>query len=419
MIGAILQRIGIENLRTTMLGCNRREFLEMLSTGAAAAALGAHDQLRGATLRKEIGVSQSISKRIKGRTFPSVFQAWNRADNLKDEAELTTVARHDLLFHGVGFFGLRWDHQFPGLARQFRKETIPRAMARRKKLLDRNPNLIFLAEIRYRDADKRWFPPGHKWWRRGKDGKAMLGWAEGGHLQMDFSNDTYRRHVAARARAAVATGVVDGVMLDWWRDDDDRLALVKLVRAAVGPDALIMVNPNDRTTPGTAEFINGYFMECCVSRTPAHWKKIARTLAWAEKNLRKPRINCLETWYHKSRNDLHLMRATTTLSLTHSDGYCLFSDPNPLPSGDHLHNWYAFWNKSLGKPKGPGRANSDGSMRREFDSGTVIYNPMGNKPVPVSFSKNRTSLSSGKRARAHQINPCDGDILLQKPPGAA
>ncbi|MBL7220066.1 MAG: hypothetical protein ISS69_08125 [Phycisphaerae bacterium] len=399
--------------------CNRREFFEMLSAGVATAAIGSPGELYGASRPKDAVISSSICKRIERRTFPSVFQAWNRADNLKGEDKLTTVARHDLLFHGVGFFGLRWDHRYEGLAGQFLKETVPRAIARRKKLLEKNPNLVFLAEIRYRDANKRWFPPDHKWWKRGKDGKVMLGWAEGGHLQMDFSNNAYRRHVAARARAAVSTGVVDGVMLDWWRDDDDRLALAKLVRNAVGPDALIMVNPNDHTTPGTAEFINGYFMECCVSRTPAHWKKIARTLAWAEKNLRKPRINCLETWYHKSRNDLALMRATTTLSLTHSDGYCLFSDPNPLPSGDHLHNWYAFWNKSLGKPKGPARANRDGSTRREFDSGTVIYNPMGNKPVTATFEKERTSLSSGKRARAHKINPCDGDILLQKPSGAA
>jgi len=402
-----------------MPGCSRREFLEMVSTGAAVAALAAPSQLHAERKPKERGISRSILKRINGRTFPSVFQAWNRADNLRGEDELTTVARHDLLFHGVGFFGLRWDHRYAGLARKFRKETIPLALARRKKLLDKNPNMIVLAEIRYRDASARWFPPGHKWWRRGKDQKVMPGWSEGGHLQMDFSDATYRGHVAVRAAAAVTTGVVDGVMLDWWRDDDDRLALVKLVRAAIGPEALILVNPNDRTTPGTAEFINGYFMECCVSRTPEQWTKIARTLAWAEKNLRKPRINCLETWYHKSRDDLNLMRAATTLSLTHSDGYCLFSDPNPLPSGDHLHNWYAFWNKSLGKPTGPGRTGRDGSTRREFDKGTVIYNPMGNKTVTATFSKNRTSLSSLTTARNHKINSCDGDILLLKAPRAA
>jgi hypothetical protein len=393
---------------------SRREFIETLGIGAAAVTIGVEHVL-GATNPRDTPGAQSIRKRIESRAFPSVFQAWNPADNLKNEDKLTTIARHDLLFHGVGFFGLRWDHKYSGLASRFRKESVPRGLERRRKLLGKNPNLILLAEIRYRDANKNWFPPDHKWWRRDRGGKKMVGWAEGGHLQMDFSNDAYRRHVAVQAAAAVRSGVVDGVMLDWWRDDDDRLALIELVRKAVGSDALILTNPNDRATPKTAKFINGYFMECYRSSTADHWKKIAQTLVWAEKNLRKPRINCLETWYHKSRNDLHLMRAATTLSLTYSNGYCLFSDPNPLPSGDHRHNWYPFWNKSLGKPKGLGRANHDRSVRREFDNGTVIYNPMGAKPVTVTFARARVSLSSGKTARTHTVNPCDGDILLLKP----
>ena len=48
------------------------------------------------------------------------------------------------------------------------------------------------------------------------------------------------------------------------------------------------------------------------------------------------------------------LRATTTLSLVRSDGYALFSDPNPLPTPDHLHDWYPFWDKSLGKTAGDG-----------------------------------------------------------------
>jgi len=99
-----------------------------------------------------------------------------------------------------------------------------------------------------------------------------------------------------------------------------------------------------------------------------------RHARWAEVNLREPRVNCLETWYHRSRDDLHLVRATTTLALTHSDGYCLFSDPNPLPTPDHLHNWYSFWNKSLGKPVAKGTADPDGTVRREFENGTAVYN---------------------------------------------
>lgn len=353
----------------------------------------------------------SIEKRIAGRTFPSVFQAWNPVEGTGDEDALTSCARHDLVFGGAGFFTLRWDHRHAGLATSFRDGCVKKGLEKRAALLKRNPNMILLAEIRYRDAHRRFLPDGHRWWRRDKHGAIVKGWAEGGFLQLDFSNPAYRAHVATRAAAAVKTGVVDGVMLDWWRDDRDRLALVAAVRTAVGPRALILANPNARTTPKTAGYLNGYFMECTRTQTPRDWKRISNTLLWAEKHLRAPRINCLETWFHASRRDTHLMRATTTLSLTHANGYCLFSDPNPLPKPDHLHDWYPFWDKSLGRPAGTG-VRSGAHWRREFEKGTVIYNPPGAKPLRITFQKPRKSRATGKTARTHTVPPGDGDLLL-------
>ena len=153
-------------------------------------------------------------------------------------------------------------------------------------------------------------------------------------------------------------------------------------------------------------------MECYRSETAEDWRRIASTLEWAEKNLRAPHINCLETWFHKSRADENLMRATTTLSLTLSDCYCLFSDPNPLPTPDHLHNWYPFWEKKLGKAVAPGERKTDGTIVREFTRGTVIYNPMGNGPVTVTLDSPRTSAATGKTSKAHTIPDSDGDLLL-------
>ncbi|KPK80590.1 MAG: hypothetical protein AMJ81_11805 [Phycisphaerae bacterium SM23_33] len=374
------------------------------------ATMAAATTQAGPTTRE--GEEKPLLRRIADRTFPSVFQAWNPAENLKGEDALVTAARHDLIFHGPGYLGLQWNRQPVGLATGFTPGSIAQARQKRKRLLKLNPNLVLLAEIRYRDARKGFLPDGHEWWMY-KDGKPVPGWAEGGFYQLDYRNPEYRRHVAARCRAVVETGAVDGVMLDWWQEDEHRLALAKAVRAAVGQKALILVNANDRTTPLTAEYVNGYFMECYRSRTAGDWKRIADTLAWAEKNLRPPRINCLETWYHGSRRDLNLMRATTALSLTHSDGYCLFSDPNPLPRPDHLHDWYPFWNKSLGRPLGPGKGRPDKAVQREFENGTVVYNPMGNQPVTVTFSEDRTSLGTGRRGRKHLLAGADGDIYLK------
>jgi hypothetical protein len=358
---------------------------------------------------------QTVAERLASRSFPSVFQAWSPADNLKDEDELKTTARHDLVFHGAGFFGLQWNNSFEGLADGFTPGSLIEARERRKSLLKRNPAIVMLAEIRYRDADRSFLPKDHAWWRRAADGKLEAGWDEGGYIQLDYSNAAFRNHVAIQARAVVESGVVDGVLLDWWDDDADRLSLIKAVRKAIGDDALILVNANDRTTPLTAPFINGYFMECDHSDTAGDWEKISTSLRWAEKNLREPRINCLETWFRKSRDDLSLMRATTTLSLTQSDGMCLFSDPNPLPTGDHLHNWYDFWNKSLGRPLSPGALQRDGTWRRSFEKGFVMHNPRGNRPVTVLLPEPVTSLATGRHARTHALGDCDGDIFLVKP----
>ncbi len=106
------------------------------------------------------------------------------------------------------------------------------------------------------------------------------------------------------------------------------------------------------------------------------------------------------------------MRATTCLVLTHSDGYCLFSDPNDLPTGDHRHNWYAFWDAPLGKPTGKGTIAADGSARREYERGTAVYNPIGNPPLEITFDGPRRSLTTGRVAKVHGVPPLDGDLFV-------
>ena len=363
-------------------------------------------------------LEKPLASRIADRSFPSVFQAWNPADNLKEDGNATR-ARHDLIFHSAEFFGLRWDKTPQGLATGFTTESVRAARQQRCDLLRRNPNLVLIAEIRYRDAHRSYLPDGHAWWRRDSQGKIVAGWEEGGYLQLDFGRAAFREQVALQAQAAVASGVVDGIMLDWWQDDEERLALIKAIRARIGERALVLANANDRRTPMTAPFINGYFMECCRSQTAEDWSRIADTLVWAESHLRSPRVNCLETWFHTSRADENLMRCVTTLSLTQSDGYCLFSDPNPLPTPDHLHTWYPFWERRLGRPLAAGHPRSDGTLEREFTCGTAICNLTNAQPVAVAFGEPRTSRATGRRARAHMVGVRDGDLFLKDGAGAS
>jgi hypothetical protein len=355
----------------------------------------------------------AIPARIANRSFPSVFQAWNPADNL-NEPPIRTMARHDLVFKAPQDFDLRWSAGPEGLAANFVAKSIFTARELRKKLLRANPNILLLAEIRYRDAANGYLPENHRWWKRDAHGQREAGWAEGGYWLLDFAQPEFQNQIVSQARAIIDTGIFDGIMLDCWDDDDARLVLIEKLRAALGDKFLILVNANDRETPRTAPFANGYFMECYRSSTVADWQRIAETLRWTETHLASPHINCLETWYRQSRQDLSLMRATTTLSLTLSDGYCLFSDPNPLPTPDHLHDWYPFWDKTLGQPLGNGSKYSDGSWRREFKDGTAIYNPAGNSDVKVRFLENRLCRSTGKIAREFLVASCDGDLFLRE-----
>jgi len=202
----------------------------------------------GGQVFAEVGsaVKLSRSQRIEDRTFPSVFQAWSPATNLPTEPKDVTLARHDLIWSSPQFFGLVWNHDYKGLADDFTPESVTKAVAFRHKLLQLNPHIVLLAEIRYRDAHKSYLPEGHKWWLRDKQGQIVPGWQEGRFLCLDFHNPEFREQVAKQCRAVARSGVVDGVMLDGWSDDPSRLALVREVRHAIGEKAIIIANANDR-----------------------------------------------------------------------------------------------------------------------------------------------------------------------------
>ena len=399
-------------MRTIKIG-NGRKMLGF------ALLLAISDVIYGGTDIKQVSITteKSVSERIATRDFPSVFQAWGWVENLPELSLLERIARHDIIWNCIGLSGgLQWDTKPRGLAEKFEPHSIQKGREARRQLLQLNPNIILIAEIRYRDASSSWLPADHKWWMRDEDGQIMKGWKEGGYLRLDYKNPEFRRHVAKRVKAVLDSGVADGIMLDWWNDDEYRLMLVKEIRAAIGDDPLIIVNTNHRKAPRTAAYINGLFMECYRSKTPADWQMIAETLTWAEQNLRPPRVNCVEVWYQSSRQDLPLMRAVTTLVLTHSNGYCLFSDPNPLPRPDHLHDWYPFWDKSLGKPVGKGTTRDDGAVVREFENGSTVYNPMGNRSVDVVFRGTRKSMATGILSERYKLTCPDGDIYLKTEP---
>ncbi len=378
--------------------------------------------------------ADTIPTRVAAKVQPSIFQAWNPLDMPEKfpldtlEQRLKAAAKHELLWEEpvsqLGFgtklvLGAVWDHAHGGLATKFTDNSRNQALANRAKMLEANPAMVFLFEVRWRDAPGSFLPEGSEFWKRHPDGKRMMGW-DGGpepYYLLNYDNPAFQDNVARQCRYAVESGVYDGVMLDW----SGHLEIIKKVRAAIGGKALIIVNIHDDIHDGEKfkDYINGSFMECNPAgpgQPPGGgngttWDKTRAGLKWFEANLREPRVNCLEVW--GKRNDLRRMRATTTLGVVYSDGYQLFADPNPLPTPDHLHDWYPFWEVKLGKPLGKAVEHADGSATREFAAGTVLYNHFGNKPASVKFAEDRKRVSDGTVGREFTVPDADGDVFLK------
>lgn len=382
------------------------------------------------------GGLDSISSRIAGRNFPSIFQPWNGAENLRVlpdghaeplsgiETPLATKARHDLYFSSWNSLGLKLKPglQYVVLTPEFTPESLEVARTARVSLLAANPQMLILTEIHYFSASKSYLPPESPWWKHDAlNDRFKRTNTEYRSSRLDFSNPAFQDKVAALCGALVGTGVFDGCMLDWWHDDDemgaDRLTLIRKIRAAMGEKAILLGNVNNTLPRRTAAYLNGMYMEGLGSKFFPDWHTAAVNMVWGESQLRKPAFTALEAWWQTGRTDYAAMRAATTLALVFSNGYALFSDPNELPTPDHLHDWYGFWHKSLGKPVGPlanpDKPNLSGAFTRQYERGDVVFNPPSNHAVTVSFGEPRQSAATGGISHSFNVAPGDGDLFLR------
>jgi hypothetical protein len=144
--------------------------------------------------------------------------------------------------------------------------------------------------------------------------------------------------------------------------------------------------------------------------------EVETSLLWLEQNLREPQINALEGWGipTKSPDDptnLRWMRAFTTLSLTHSDGYVLFN----LGEG-HEHYWYDFWDADLGQPVGARAQLYDedipGLYIRDYTDGWAVYNHSG-EMQEITLPELATGVSSEVKGITHSLPNLDGEMYLR------
>ena len=384
-----------------------------------------------------------IQNRINNRSFPSIFTAWgglgwspilNRPD-LSDEEHL---ALHDVYWSPL--FGLRWRETEQGMQLM---GDLDKARQQRDALAALNLNMLFIVEIRMRDAFVNdFYPEDWPYWIRDENGNLRPGIRDRNYYLIDFTHPELQEQIVEQAIAVARCGLFDGIFFDWWNEDRAVLtnhqvgwtellpggneaeqrardSILQRIRAAVTPDFLIIGNGNRRKFPRTAPYINGTFMETGRDYdggyTHGGLAEIESTLFWAEENLREPQINCLEGWgvfteSPDSPRNRRWMRVFTTMSMTHSDGYMLYNIGD-----EHDHYWYDFWDADLGKPIGAKAElyqNVPGLFIREFTNGWAVYNRSGNVQE-ISLPENATGVASGQTGRTHQLADLDGEIYLK------
>ena len=393
----------------------------------------------------ELG-SMSNTERIQNRTFPSIFAAWGGIGwspvlNLPGLSDIEHITLHDLYFSSLMFTGELVETN-SGIKVVGNLEA---AQQEREAFLRLNPNMLFLAELRMRDAflDK-YYHEDYPYWLRNEAGERVEGWP--GAFLLDFTDPGQQDIIVQQALAVAQCGLYDGIILDWWNEDGVVLAdglnaawgtdetsgyrgykaeqeardnILQSIRSQVRNDFLILVNGNRTKMPRTGWAINGTFMETLRDHDKGYTYdgliEIESTLLWAEENLREPRINCLEGWgipteSPDSLSNLRWMRVFTTMSLTHSDGYVLYND-----GIQHQHYWYDFWDADLGQPVGKKAQlyeNREGLFIREFTNGWAVYNRSGSAQE-IRLPEQAMGVESGLQNTVHSVPDLDGEIYLK------
>ncbi len=387
-----------------------------------------------------------IQDRIERQTFPSVMVGWHHSVSNQPELSYEELVSYHDLFWGHHPFDLRFDGQPPW---DRLVGEVDRAIAKRTELLAKNPSMLFLAEIRIRNAGvgeqypEYWFG-----WLRDADGNLLrekprsptsIGYA------IDLRIEEVHDLIVEQAISVSRCGLYDGIMFDGWADNamvligmdqngtihvydgvdaSVRLSIIERIREAVPEDFLILVNSNWDKLPVSIPYINGGMMETQRDSdsgyTNSRLAGIEDALLWFEENAREPKINCLQgegipTEPPDGPTNRRWMRLFTTMSLTLSDGYTLYTTGTYYQD----HFWYPFWDADLGQPVGPTAQRYQEDIEslyiREFTNGWAVHNRSG-QAQSITLPSSATSVSDrGSTAASitHLLPDLDGEIYLK------
>ena len=417
----------------------------------------------------------SVMEKVQTRSLPSITAPWAEWFVNKHHLSYAEMsASHDLF----------WSPEF-GLRFQRTDEDVSlvgdwiEARRQQKTLLDLNPNMILLCEVNMQGATpdspflKELYSGDDFPWVRDASGEIILGTSAERYtdLLIDFTHPIAQDIIVAQAIAVAESGLWDGILFGYWNEkgvllkgyrsyaaeQDARESILQRIRNVVEDDFLIIVGGSGKLRFGTP-YINGIIRHSdrqdFSNDQHTGLIELESSLLWAEKNLREPRINYLQakgigSELPLSPTNQQAMRCFTTLSLTHSDGYFLYTmgvdwgEEHPhddfywnypykhtnwdywtqhtnshdtfLHEHGGAHYWYNFWDTDLGHPigkKGQLYLNREGLFIREFTNGWVIYNRSG-KAQKIQLPESATGVASGITDTLHTLPDLDGEIYLK------
>ena len=395
-----------------------------------------------------------LGPRLEARNYPLIVSDY--AIPFSDLPHLSFVenlAQHDLIFAGPEVFGLRFSKRtdaFPIVS-----SDTDRVVQLRDEYHSINPNIILLVNIEWRSLPRSNTPHLHRdvegdnwpYWLRDEDGNIIP--SELAHRRgfIDFTHPAVQDRIVHQAVATSKCGLFDGIIFDYWNEHEPitrdhatfpegylgnhaeqraRDIILSRIRAAVRPDFLILGNTNYHKIPRTKWGVNGGSMESSMPGAYVGDKergmvRLADSLLWLDTNTRQPRLNLVDgvsipTEPFDSPANLRWMRALTTLSLTHANGYVSFDQHRPDNTTGHWS--YDFWDADLGQPVG-GKAQTyegrDGLYIREFTNGWAVYNHSGEAQV-ITLPEEVQGVASRQVNTEHALPNLDGEMYLRVTP---
>ena len=396
-----------------------------------------------------------VATRIETRSFPSVVQV---VDHISGREDIPAIALHDLYWsasHSLDFW-VDWhlSETAPtfGLSTALSRPDINAAKAAHQRVMQMNPNMVLLWGLNFEWWTPEAFPIDSDFWLRDPDGNFVVHPWHGAEMPVNLLNPEYQDKCIEKVAAIAACGLYDGIIVDSLRENgtgfygrrfypeiteqqiiDAYTRIFRSIRERVRDDFLMIANVNRTKPTAYIQYLNGAYMETGHDPNGNYTREglieIEDTLLWAERQLRAPQLNALEgegvgTSPPDSSENKRWMRVFTTMSLTYSDGYVLYTDGkrfvDPI-APHHAHIWHDFWEADLGHPigekagvyKNPKGLSIEGLFIREFTNGWAVYNRSG-KARKIQLPEKVSGVASGiENKRWHTLPDLDGEIYLK------